>query len=364
MAVKDLVTLNVQLYTDPINGRPVANGFVFIGEIDLDPAIEANRKSVTLIQEDGTENVILPAAQPLTLGPGGYIMFQGSVIAALFVEGNYSHKILDAALAQVFFNPNAFDTPVSIDTEVKGFATVADMVADTNLSLGDTVQTRGYFTSGDGGDNLYAIVDQFTGTADGGSFIQLSGISGQAQGVFPNQQVFIKQFGAVGDGVTDDLATIQATITYSDSQLLDRIVHFGTGIFVLGGTIQAKSNIHYKGSRHASTFVQLLGSAPVDTNVFEFAGGGDDAIFSDMFILGTGKESDGQPDIDDLTIGCGILLAGTAGFSRNMKFYNLKVRSCKVGINLAGRDAAFLVLSTILANFSGSTVAPTSSISL
>ena len=51
---------------------------------------------------------------------------------------------------------------------VRTFATVAAMVASTDLNVGDVAETSGYLAKGDGGDNKYDIVAAATGTADGG----------------------------------------------------------------------------------------------------------------------------------------------------------------------------------------------------
>ena len=98
---------------------------------------------------------------------------------------------------------------------VRTFDSVADMVAATGLSIGDKVQTLGYYSAGDGGGNIYEIVAAGTGTADGGSFIDLTGISGQAKGLFVEGIISAKQFGAVLDGATDDSAAIAAAKAFS-----------------------------------------------------------------------------------------------------------------------------------------------------
>ena len=100
---------------------------------------------------------------------------------------------------------------------VRTFDSVADMVASTGLSIGDKVQTLGYSSAGDGGGNIYSIVAAGTGTADGGSFIDLTGISGQAKGLFVDGVVNVKQFGAKGDGIADDAPSAQAAEDYVNS---------------------------------------------------------------------------------------------------------------------------------------------------
>jgi hypothetical protein len=102
------------------------------------------------------------------------------------------------------------------------------------------VQTLGYYSAGDGGGNIYEIVAAATGTADGGSFIDLTGISGQAKGLFVDGVVNVKQFGAVGDGVNDDAAAIQAAMSYqasfsavNDPEVKPRVLHFPSGTYLI-----------------------------------------------------------------------------------------------------------------------------------
>ena len=89
-----IVELPYEYFPDPTKGKPVFNGSVFVGEPDLDPEIEANRKEITLRQEDGTEVPILPPAQPLLTGAGGVVLYEGSPVVVL-VEGAYSLKVLN-----------------------------------------------------------------------------------------------------------------------------------------------------------------------------------------------------------------------------------------------------------------------------
>lgn len=96
----------------------------------------------------------------------------------------------------------------------KRFACVADMVSDVSLSVGQIVETVGYYddwvatSDKPKGGNRYEVVAGGTGTADGGSFITLSnGL--QAKGLFLSGIANQKQFGCASDGVTDDAVSAQ-----------------------------------------------------------------------------------------------------------------------------------------------------------
>lgn len=96
----------------------------------------------------------------------------------------------------------------------KSFDTVSLMVADTTLAIGEIVETAGYLTKGDGGDNRYEVVAAATGTNDAFEFINLPNTTPalQAKALFPGGVANIKQAGAFGDGSTDDQAFIAAAI--------------------------------------------------------------------------------------------------------------------------------------------------------
>ena len=85
----------------------------------------------------------------------------------------------------------------------KRFACVADMVADTTLTVGKIVETIGYQAQSSEGGAEYEIVESSSGVPDGGLNIALSnGLLARA--IFNNAPVSISQFGAVGNGINDD----------------------------------------------------------------------------------------------------------------------------------------------------------------
>ena len=143
-------------------------------------------------------------------------------------------------------NTNAFYGPIDLYnlTEANGisktFQTVASMIADTDLTIGDVVITLGYTSPNDGGGNSYEIVAAGTGTADNGSYINLTGISGQAEAYFENNIINVKKFGATGDGATDDTTTIVDAYTYAAS--------VSGKMFIPAGTYNISSNLFWSSS--------------------------------------------------------------------------------------------------------------------
>jgi len=79
--------------------------------------------------------------------------------------------------------------------------TVADMVNNSGLEVGDVATTLGYYSTYDGGGNTYKIVDVDTGTADGGSYIDLVGIDGQAKATWEGGAIIDLQYGIKRDAV-------------------------------------------------------------------------------------------------------------------------------------------------------------------
>lgn len=98
---------------------------------------------------------------------------------------------------------------------VATFNNVADMQADTTLTVGRRARTLGYYTPGDGGGNDYEIVAAATGTADGGSFIDLSGSDTQAKGLF-GEDIKAAWFGVVSNGATDNASALQASVDFAN----------------------------------------------------------------------------------------------------------------------------------------------------
>ena len=94
--------------------------------------------------------------------------------------------------------------------------TVASMLADTTVVLGQVWACEDYATGNNAGLLHYTVVGAATGTADGGAFLDHDTLNLQFARLFL-QPVTVKDFGAVGDGTTDDILPIQAAVDYADS---------------------------------------------------------------------------------------------------------------------------------------------------
>ena len=87
------------------------------------------------------------------------------------------------------------------------------------------IRTGGYTYAGDGGGALYKRV----GSEPAHAFKIQSSDGAWWEGVPPPEGVNVKQFGAVGDGVTDDRAAIQAAIDYACQTTTGGVVNFPFG---------------------------------------------------------------------------------------------------------------------------------------
>ena len=172
------------------DGQPLENGNIYIGTANLDPV--TNQIPVYY-----DEALTIAASQPLKTS-GGYIYRNGTPTQLYVDASNFSIAVKDSKNTLVYSFPNG--TGIGADASS----------IEYNPPFPDAV------TSG------YTVSDKLA------------------------QYVSVKDFGAVGDGVTDDTAAIQNAINYAiyfSSGTLD-LVTSGMKVFLPRGTYKTTDTLH------------------------------------------------------------------------------------------------------------------------
>lgn len=122
------------------------------------------------------------------------------------------------------------------DTNTKQYADTITAAKALGLSVGDVIETAGYTTVGDGGAGQYKVVAGGTGTDDGGSYHDMS--NGNQLNLISNENfINVKQFGAKGDGATDDTTAMSNAITYALTEYKD--VYIPDGVYINSTSLTA-----------------------------------------------------------------------------------------------------------------------------
>jgi hypothetical protein len=168
------------------SGEPLENGYVWIGQANLNPQTNP-------IQVYFDKNLTQPAAQPLrTLA--GYIANAGTPAQIYVDAANYSILVQDKNGTMVYNFPDG----TGVDANLNACAVEYDP------PFTNAVQTT--------------VCEKLADT------------------------VSVKDFGAVGDGVTDDTAAIQAAVDSIDGAT-SRVLYFPAGNYRLTNTVETKSTL-------------------------------------------------------------------------------------------------------------------------
>ncbi len=154
-----LITLGPQFFPLSSVGAPAGGGTLYIGDVDTDPTVVGNQKTVYALPEDG---ILVQIAQPISLSAGGIPLYNGSPVS-LYQDGDYSLTVLDINGSQVYYVPS---TP--------GFDLTGDISVTGDLDVGGDLVATGDIT----GDNIIGntlTIDEFP---DNQNLAQFDGADG------------------------------------------------------------------------------------------------------------------------------------------------------------------------------------------
>lgn len=190
---------------------------------------------------------------------------------------------------------------------------------------GQTVNVIGYYSGSGKGGGIFRWNSTATFTDDGGVYIQATGIV-TGRWVREIGPTGFYEYGAVGDGVTDDRARIQACLTGPYSTLCE--VPMGVGTFGVGGPIVAGSNVTVVGVSPSKSILLALGGYTGGGTIFGYnvPGGAVTGVRSRDFRVDCNDQAAhgfGMTRAYDANIISNIMSINTADAFNSMRFVGL-----------------------------------------
>lgn len=115
-----VISMPSQLFTMRSSFKAVANGSVYIGEVDTDPTIPTNQIQVYIEQENGT---LVPVDQPIKINSAGLLTASGQVQKFVLTNTEYSMTVQNSYGVDEFYFPRVYDQGISAALEVERRAT-------------------------------------------------------------------------------------------------------------------------------------------------------------------------------------------------------------------------------------------------
>lgn len=199
---------------------------------------------------------------------GGYLTLEDwDITSSINEDVNFSFDDGEIDLSN-YAKKDEIPTKVSQLTNDKRYITSicydnVSSMKTADLINGDYVQTAGYYETNDGGGALYLIRTKKDTDVEDNGFIHFLNDNLVAELIFEDA-INVKQFGAKGDGVTDDTEAIQKAIDCGISKNLS--VYIDKNTYLISGTLLINTDnfkLHCDGTLNATdgnTLIDVSGN--------------------------------------------------------------------------------------------------------
>lgn len=224
-----VVSMPSQLFTMARSFKAVANGKIYIGKIDTDPVNPENQIQVYVENEDGSH---VPVSQPIIINAAGYPVYNGQIAKFVTVQG-HSMAVYDAYGAQQFNFPNILKyDPDQFKQEL-----------ENKFNNGSTPSIINY---------KYGLPEEVEGATQRTLQDKL------------DDHVNVRDFGAKGDGITDDTYAITNAIIYCASNR--KRLKWDSGVYLISRIKCGGDNYNYDWVADGKVVLKSTAKEPLGPN--------------------------------------------------------------------------------------------------
>ncbi len=175
----------------------------------------------------------------------------------LYLDDDVSYRlILKSANDVTYFDKDRVSSIGGGDYKVLTFNAIDDLRLKIGSSKEPVAQTSGYYAAGDGGGNSFYWDGTSSAVDNGGTIIKPTFVSGAGRWLAINiDNINVKQFGAVGDGVADDTTAISSAIDEFNT------VYFPNGTYLFSGITINKHNVTLYGTGESRSVLLMTNAA-------------------------------------------------------------------------------------------------------